>query len=371
MAATAAIFASDATYAHRSHYTAPAPAPAPALAPAPEPVSTPTSTPAPTATTANNYYVATTGSDANSGTQAAPFRTLKKAASVVQPDTTVHVAPGTYAETILTTVSGTPSGRIRYVSDTKWGAKIVPADGAITMWQADGGYTDIDGFQIDGTGGTGTRQGVYLSGGNSAVMNSWVHHVAESSGCDSYGGAGLLAAQGRGADFNNYDFTGNLIHDIGGSCEFIQGIYHSSSGSVKNNIVYATNYGIHLYHDDHNIDVLNNTVFGNRWFGIVYGGCTSAYNNGCPTSGVNIHNNIIYDNRGGIQGPISSEDGNNALQNNLVYGNSINVDMSSQALAQSAGMISADPQFVNYIRAGGGDYRLKSTSPAIGMGASN
>ena len=38
-----------------------------------------------TTPTANNYYVATTGSDANPGTQAAPFRTIKKAASVVKP----------------------------------------------------------------------------------------------------------------------------------------------------------------------------------------------------------------------------------------------------------------------------------------------
>ena len=323
--------------------------------------------------TINNYYVAPAGSDANPGTQAAPFRTIKKAASVVKPNTTVHVAPGTYAETINTTISGTASGRIRYVSDTKWGAKLVPAAGTDTMWRVDGGYTDIDGFQIDGTGGTSVRQGIYLTGGNSTVKNSWVHNVAENSGCDGNGGAGIVADQYRGAAFNNYDFVGNLVHDIGGSCHYIQGIYHASSGTVKNNIVYATNYAIHMHHDHHDIDVVNNTVFGNRYYGIYFGGCVAAQNNGCPTSGINIHNNIVYDNAGGIGGPNDQEDtGNYSIKNNVVFGSRVyaDMDLGPNALSQTSGTIIANPQFANYIRTGGGDYRVKNTSPAIDKGLS-
>lgn len=335
-----------------------------------------TTTTAPASTTtastsANNYYVATTGSDSNPGTQSAPFRTIMKASTVTKPSTTVHVAPGTYAETITTTKNGTASGRIRYVSDTKWGAKIVPVANGSTMWKVDGGYTDIDGFQINGTGSTSVKMGIYLTGGNSTVKNSWVHHVAEKSVCDSNGGAGIASDQYRGAAFKNYDFIGNLVHNIGGSCDHIHGIYHSSSGTVKNNIVYAAAYGIHLYHDGHNVNIVNNTVFGNRAFGIVYGGCVDAYNNGCPTSGVNIHNNVVYDNEGGIAGPNASEDtGSNSIKNNLVYGNRTNFDLSSKAVSQTSGTIAADPQFVGYNRTGGGNYHLKSSSPAIDKGLS-
>ena len=140
---------------------------------------------------------------------------------------------------------------------------------------------------------------------------------------------------------------------------------------MKDNIVYATTYGIHLYHDDHNINVVNNTVFGNRASGIVYGGCQEAYNSGCPTVGINIYNNIIYDNEVGISGPSASEDtGSNSIKNNLVYGNRTNFDMSSNAVAQTSGTIAADPQFVSYNRTGGGDYHLKSSSPAIDKGLS-
>lgn len=238
------------------------------------------------------------------------------------------------------------------------------------MWSVAGGYTDIDGFEIDGTGGTSIRIGVGLSGGNSSVQNSSVHHVATNSGCDSDGGAALHASQQSGAAFNNYDFIGNVVHDIGGGCSYIQGIYHQSSGNIKNNIVYATSYGIHLYHDDHNVNVVNNTVFGNSSYGIVYGGCQEAYTTTCPTSGIKIYNNIIYDNRGGISGPATEEDVGNEIRNNVVYKNTTDFDIAGPSNSTRTGEVDAEPQFVNYIRTGGGDYRLKSTSPAIDKGSS-
>ena len=347
---------------------APAPVPAPVPLPAPAPAPAPTPTPTPTPTT-YNYYVAPTGSDANPGTQAAPFRTIKKAASVVKPSTTVHVAPGTYAETIITTISGTASGRIRYVSTTKWGAKIVPASSAESMWKADGGYTDIDGFQVDGSGSNTATIGMRLTGGNSSFKNNWVHHVGVNAQCNNNGGAGLLGDQGRGQSFSNYDFTGNVVHDVGGSCGWFHGIYHSSTGTIKNNLVYASGQGINMGHDSHNVKVVNNTIFGNATYGIWYGGCNEAYtSNNCPISGHEIHNNIVYDNGGGIQGPIASEDGSNSFKNNLVNRNTRNFDLSPNSLSQFSGMPSVDPVFVNYIRTGGGNYRLNSSSPAIDKG---
>src|SRR5260370_36555776 len=44
-----------------------------------------------------DLYVAPEGSDANSGTPAAPFRSILAASQVAQPGTTRHVAPGMYA----------------------------------------------------------------------------------------------------------------------------------------------------------------------------------------------------------------------------------------------------------------------------------
>src|SRR4051812_11048214 len=76
---------------------------------------------------AADFYVSASGSDSNSGTQSAPFRTITKAASVATPGTVVHVASGTYTGTFSTSASGTANAYITYLSDVKWGAKLVPA----------------------------------------------------------------------------------------------------------------------------------------------------------------------------------------------------------------------------------------------------
>ncbi|HEY3255894.1 MAG TPA: hypothetical protein VGJ91_18175, partial [Polyangiaceae bacterium] len=48
---------------------------------------------------AADYYVATTGSDANAGTLAAPFATLQKGADVAVAGDTVYIRGGTYSIT--------------------------------------------------------------------------------------------------------------------------------------------------------------------------------------------------------------------------------------------------------------------------------
>src|SRR5450830_1039146 len=89
-------------------------------------------------------YVSPTGSDSNSGSIQAPFRTISKAASVAKPSTTIHVAAGTYGN-VINSKSGTSTGRIRFVSDTKWAAKIV-GTGTESHFSNSGSYVDIVGF---------------------------------------------------------------------------------------------------------------------------------------------------------------------------------------------------------------------------------
>ncbi|MFL5815926.1 MAG: choice-of-anchor D domain-containing protein [Bdellovibrionia bacterium] len=317
---------------------------------------------------AADLYVSPSGNDSNSGAQAAPLKTIQRAANLATAGTTVHVAPGNYQEQITSKNSGTASARIKYVSDVKWKARLLPVSGVTSMWEIPGGYTDVIGFEIDGSGSNTLRIGVAFSGGNSSMQNSRVHDVAMNTVCDNIGGAGVHATQARGASYNNYDFLNNIIYRVGGTCGYISAIYHQSSGKIQNNLIYASSYAIHGYHDDHNLLIANNTVFGNSGYGILYGGCQEAYNNGCPTSGMRIYNNIIYDNGGGISGPVTAADVDNILKNNLVYKNANQFDLASPSNSTRSGEVMADPQFVNYIRTGGGDYHLKSTSPAINKG---
>ena len=277
---------------------------------------------------AANLYVSTTGEDANSGTsRSAPLRTIQRAANLATPGTTVYVSPGSYRETIKSTISGTSTARIRFVSTVKHGAILKPVTGAYTMWSVEGGYTDIEGFQINGTGSTTVRIGIYMNGGNSSVRSSWIHSVATNSGCDTRGGGGIVTDQSRGSAYSNYSITDNKLHNVGGGCGYIQGIYHNSSGVIINNTVSAASQGINLGHDNNNTLIVNNTLFNNTGYGIRYGGCKEAYNNGCPTRGIKVHKNLIYANGGGIQGPIASEDIGNSVNNNKVYANGTNFDL--------------------------------------------
>lgn len=71
---------------------------------------------------ATTYYVDPAGNDANAGTSlAAPFRTISKAASVVNPGDVVNVRGGTYGETVTLNRGGTVGNQVifqRYQSET-------------------------------------------------------------------------------------------------------------------------------------------------------------------------------------------------------------------------------------------------------------
>ena len=319
-------------------------------------------------TSSYHLYVATTGSDSNPGTQARPFKTINKAASVAKASTTVHVAPGTYNGNVSTKLSGTSTGPIRFVSDTKWGAKIV-GTGKEVMWLNNGSYVEINGFDISGPG----RLGIQNMGSNTLVTNNRVHHITVSGGCTGSGGAGIVNASYTSSAG---DIIGNVVHDIGkpGGCNGVQGIYSSNRGSkIMNNIVYrASAYGIHLWHAATDSTIANNTVFANgsssMGGGIVTGVGDKPGN--IQLKNTMVVNNIVYKNpRQGIsqycysgQSCIGS---GNVTANNLVYGNGSAISL---RVGSATGTVNAEPKFVSYNPTGTGDYRLQSSSPAVNKG---
>src|SRR5215208_666743 len=57
----------------------------------------------------SSYYVSTSGNDANTGTLAAPFRTIQRAANFAGSGDTVFIRGGTYRETVRPAHSGSSS----------------------------------------------------------------------------------------------------------------------------------------------------------------------------------------------------------------------------------------------------------------------
>jgi hypothetical protein len=318
-----------------------------------------------------NYYVSPTGSDTAAGTRAAPFKTLARAArAVTRAGTTVFVAPGTYAGGFKTTANGTAASRIYWVSTTKWGAKIVPPTNSTnkTAWDNRGHYVSIIGFEVDGSklaGGTKWTLGIYTGGSYNVIEGNHVHHTANTIACSSAGGSAI----GVDSYYKGVmgDVIGNVVHDIGpAGCSYVQGIYHSTSGTIKNNVVYRVgSAAIHLWHDANNLKIINNTVSASN-FGIIVGG-GNYYFTSAGANNVHVHNNIVYDNKYGIseQGKTGTA---NTYKNNLVFKNTTYNWQLRNGLTHT-GTITSDPLLVGYSRtAAMPNFKPSISSPVIGRG---
>jgi hypothetical protein len=246
-----------------------------------------------------HLYVATTGSDSNPGTQAKPLETIGRADALARPGYVIHVAAGTYkvsapsagSNGIKTTKNGTAADRIKFVSDVKWGAKIVMSGTGIA-WNSMGNYVDIEGFDVSGTG----RLGLAAGGANLTLKNNFVHDLTISGGCNGGGGAAILTYGPVG----NVVIDRNVIRNIGykmiGTCPQVQGIYISNANNiVTNNIVSGVAaVAIQQWHGATASTIVNNTTFHNA-AGILLGqGDAGATSTGSANNYV--ANNIVYDN---------------------------------------------------------------------------
>lgn len=312
-------------------------------------------------------YVSATGSDRNDGSFSRPWATIQHAALVVSPGATVHVAAGTYSGPIRTTVSGTATARIRFVSDIQWGAKIVSTGGAEAAWRNDGDYVTIEGFDVSGDGAVGIQS---LASYDQIVGNH-VHDIP-AAGCTGTGGAGIYIGDYSAHDS---DTIGNVVHDIGNvdiMCFAVHGIYHTNRGGhIYNNIAYRNqSWGIHLWHAARDVAVANNLVYRNGAGGILIGAGDAPGNVTCE--GVTVVNNIIVDNISqwsyGYAIREAGRTGDNLYYNNLIHGNSAYLQLAAGKISRT---VNADPQFVNYQPDGRGDYHLKAGSPAIDAGVSS
>lgn len=312
-------------------------------------------------------YVNPAGNDTSNGSATQPWASLRHAAEAARAGTVVHVSPGIYRENGLTlNNSGTPSGRIRFVSDQKWGAQIRTTS-SYTVLRLNGSYFDIVGFDV--AGDPHSCLGIADWGSNNRIISNDVHNVpANSKICGNNGGAGIVHANYSGG---NDDTIGNEVHDIGSwpnLDERVHGIYHSNAGGyIWNNVVYhCAGFGIHLNHFPSAVTVANNTVFNNRYGGIYVNG-------GGILGNMLVTNNISVNNAGyGITENYGSAGPSNRYINNLVFKNrSGDTALDPMAHSVQVGTIIADPLFVNYTGSGDGDYRLQSTSPARNHGTSN
>jgi len=331
----------------------------------------------------STYYVSTTGSDSNSGSQNSPWATITHASSIAGPGDTVIVEDGTYELSAGGLVDGTPAGGwaigsngtaghpITYIAQNKWQAKLVghgTGDGSVVVGMQ-GGYNILENFDITGTDATGVMlatEGTTASY-NQAIGN-YVHDIM--SPCDSDGGSGLNSGAGSNyTGISHDDFIGNLVVNItnagGSGCSqnTTSGIYEAVPyGTVANNIIINADYAIQSWHAAAHLTIFGNTELNSR-IGVLVGA-------GDAPGGTNdytlVQNNIAVNNS--VTG-IHEEDNtgtHNQYIDNLGYENT--ADLSLQNGNTCPTCIHANPLFISNTGTATGNYCLQSSSPARGTG---
>lgn len=319
------------------------------------------------------YWVSPTGSNSNAGTQAKPFLTIGKAASVVTAGSTVHVASGVYTAAVVTSTSGTSVDRIRYVSDTRWGARIVTT-GADIAWTNRGNYVDIEGFDISGD----SRIGIHNPASHVRILRNRVHDNQRGSYGGSGGGgivSGNYPSTGTSASTSGNQVIGNVLLNMGkpGESSSTQGhgIYVVDIGPVVSNNIIGNNSGIGIttWHAATRVTISNNLLWSNRGGGIVIGNGDAPGQGSILCDDSIVSNNIVINNNGPGINEFGANGLNNVFTNNCLYGNTSGpTRLQHGHVARNT--VTSDARFVNFKLDGSGDYHLRSDSPCVDAGTS-
>ena len=299
------------------------------------------------------FYVATTGSDDNPGSAAAPWRTVGKALRSLSAGQSAVVRGGTYVEALWVDRGGTANAPIT-IRAAPGEVAVIDAPGDAALVMASGAqYLRFQGIVFESATGPSSAN---------VLAENGSHHI-ELLGCEIRGSArqGFYSESGT----NAIHIIACNIHDNGGSGPsgldhnvYLQGTNHLIASSLIRGA--GNGYGIQIYPSSTAAIVSASTVVGNGEGGIIVG----SEGNG-TTNGARIVGNILAFNAGpglsAFWGGIAG--GDNIARGNIGWGN-IGGELTGSSIAHEAPII-ADPLFLNR---SGGDFRVAPGSPALGAG---
>lgn len=341
----------------------------------------------------STYFVATTGSDSNPGTEAQPFATLQHAADLVAPGDTVIVEDGTYStgagsHVVTVNKGGTASDWVWFRSKNPRGAKI---DGKGTgtsgfAFESQAGFVRIEGFEIFGMAANGSADAIECYGGGHDVeiVGNLIHDIGRNCTDTTNGEVGVFVEQ-PGVTIEN-----NVFHDIGrlspgeNGCNpqtqyyknHDHGIYSDGNADstapgtskllVRNNVFYNLDHGW-------GVQIYPGTPSGVHIIGNTFA-YANPYENGqiiiydVTLDDAVIENNVFYQPAAAavtIGGTLALS--NVSIRNNLTTAAAMTDSAPPPGMTVAQNLVSVpDPGFVN---AGAEDFHLVAGSPAIDVGA--
>lgn len=345
------------------------------------------------------YYVATTGSNSNPGTEDKPFLTIAYAVNTMIAGDTTYVRGGTYNESgVRFRRSGTSAAPIRllnYPGESpvlSCTAQNLEANSFLFYnaagWRVAIGWITLEGFEV-----TNCNDGIKAFNlHDSTFRRNWIHHNRNQG---FLGNNGTRVVFDRNIVNHNGDFVGCT------SCNKQHGFYaNGTAWTVTNNLIYGNlGYGIQLNASSSSIYnpashagpefaasrdwiIANNTIAYNHYRGgLVIWGSTS--------HNARIENNIFYENA--VTQSTSTANGidfvsvTNAtgiqIRNNLFYASGSGGTQAWSATGATAGVnYTQSGNIINvgaprFVSAGATlppspNFALTSTSPAIDAGRS-
>jgi len=201
-----------------------------------------------------DYYVSKTGNDSNDGSANYPWLTIDYALLHTPDDGTIHVADGTYAESITF-----PDGKVITLQSVNGplSATIIGVDDSATVTCSNSlNGTTLEGFTITHDSGK-SGSGIAISAGYLTINNCTISNNSANNGGGIYNNYGTLIITGSTVDTNSAANNGGGIANVSGTLTI------TGSSTILNNSAGAGGGGIYSYYLDSLLIITGSTISGN------------------------------------------------------------------------------------------------------------
>jgi parallel beta-helix repeat protein len=260
------------------------------------------------------YYVSKTGSDTNTGTEASPWRTIRKASKTLAPGDTVYIREGIYRERVVPRTSGKLGKFITYAAYpqetvTIDGRRVSVPDWTGLVYLETKKYIRISGLRVINS----SRDGILVDGCRHIVIENNHTYNTVGSGIAVWNSYDIMIDQNEvrlacndgqnecitvgGTD--SFEVAFNHVHHSGPGTNGGEGIDvkdGSSNGKVYGNHVHDINR-LGIYVDAWDKHTFNIEVFSNVVHDCAGDGYTLASEMGGFLENIKVYNNIAYQNK--------------------------------------------------------------------------